>query len=194
MTRFARWGFALALLPVAACSSNNPPPMTAMPASMTMPAVSEADTAFAVAAANSDMTEIQTSQMALQKARRPAVKQYAQMMIDEHQRSTQRLMGIAQGKGMVLPTALDAQHQQMVDQLGPVPAGPRFDREYLRGQVMAHQQTLATMQRYAANGTDPELKAFASDMAPVVANHLQMAQRLSGMRPARAGRAMRGSS
>lgn len=188
MIRLARWGFALALLPLAACSSNPPPPpMMSAPA----PMVSEDARTFAVAAANSDMTEIQSSQVALQKARRPAVKQYAQMMIDHHNQSTQRLMGIAQGKSIVLPTALDAEHQQMVDQLNPVPAGPRFDREYLRMQVMAHQQTLATMQQYAANGTDPELKAFAAEMAPVVQNHLQMAQRLSGMggRPmARGGR------
>lgn len=179
MTRLARWGFALALLPLAACSSNPPPPpmMSAAP----MPMVSEADNAFAMAAANSDMTEIQSSQLALQKARRPAVRQYAQMMIDHHTQSTQRLTTIAQGKGMVLPTALDARHQGMVDQLNPVPAGPRFDREYLRMQVMAHQETLATMQQYAANGADPELKQFAADMAPVVQNHLQMAQRLSGM-------------
>lgn len=190
MTRLARWGFALALLPLAACSGNPPPaPMAAMPA---MPMVSEADSTFAMAAANSDMTEIQSSQIALQKARRPAVRQFAQMMIDEHTRSTQRLMTIAQGKNIVLPTALDAQHQQMVDQLNPVPAGPRFDREYLRMQVMSHQQTLATMQQYAANGTDPELKQFASDMVPVVQNHLQMAQRLGGMGGGRMARPARG--
>ena len=187
MTRLARWGFALALLPLAACSSNPPPPpmMAAPPA----PMVSEDARTFAVAAANSDMTEVQSSQAALQKARRPAVRQYAQMMVDHHNQSSQRLMTIAQGKGIVLPTALDADHQQMVDRLNPVPAGPRFDREYLRMQVMAHQQTLTTMQQYAANGTDPELKQFASDMAPVVQNHLQMAQRLSGA----GGRVARGT-
>ena len=189
MTHLARWGFALALLPLAACASNPPPaPMAAAPM---MPMVSEADSAFATAAANSDMTEIQTSQLALQKARRPAVKQFAQQMITEHSQSTQRLMTIAQGKGIVLPTALDAQHQQMVDTLNPVPAGAGFDRQYLQGQVMSHQQTLAVMQQYAANGTDPELKAFATEMAPVVQAHLQMAQRLSGMGTGRVARTPR---
>ena len=183
MTRFARWGFALALLPIAACSSNTPAPMMASPApAPMMPAANPADSAFVTAAAQSDLFEQQTSQLALTRARTPAVKSFAQMMIDAHTQSTSRLAGIAQAKGIMLPTALDSDQQPMLDSLNGMPTGATFQRSYLRAQVMGHQKTLAVMQNYAANGTDPDLKAFASDMIPVIQRHLAAARRLSGAR------------
>ena len=182
MNRYARLGFALALLPIAACSSNPPPMAMPVSAAPQMPMANPADSAFVAAAAQSDIFEQQTSQLALTKARTPAVKSYAQMMIDAHTQSTSRLAGIAQMKGIALPTALDSDQQPMLDSLNGMPTGATFQRSYLRAQIDGHQKTLATMQNYAANGTDPELKAFASEMVPVIQRHLTAARRLAGVR------------
>ena len=184
MNRYARWGFALTLLPIAACSTS-PAPMPApmaMAAPAPMPMAAPADSNFVMAAANTDMTEIQAAQQALEKGRSPAVKRFAQMMIDAHTGMSQRLSSIAASKGITVPTTLDAQHQQMVDMLTQTPAGARFDAAYIRSQVMGHQMAVQLVSAYAANGADPDLKAYAQQGLPEIRKHLAMARSLSGRR------------
>lgn len=50
---------------------------------------------------------------------------------------------------------------------------------WMDGQVQAHTKTLAEYQKYLKKGQDPQLKAFASQISPIVADHLQMAQKMA---------------
>lgn len=50
---------------------------------------------FVQKAAQSDITEIKTSQLALQRSHNPQVKQFAQMMIREHTQSSSKLKPLA---------------------------------------------------------------------------------------------------
>lgn len=133
---------------------------------------------FVAAAASSDQFEIQSSQMALQMSRNPQVRQFAQMMIDAHSRTTAELTQITQANGMAPPPPTPLPPQQAaLDRLRA--AGPgMFDAAYKQEQIAGHQETLSTMQNYAAQGDNQALRGFASRTAPIVAQHLQMAQSL----------------
>ena len=65
----------------------------------TLPSTTTQDQNFAMQAAGSDMFEIQSSQLALQKSRNPAIRRFAQQMVEAHTRSRaerrQRLHRIA---------------------------------------------------------------------------------------------------
>ncbi|MUG92931.1 DUF4142 domain-containing protein [Scytonema sp. UIC 10036] len=134
---------------------------------------------FATQARQSDLLEIQTSQLALQRAKSPEVRNFAQRMIKEHTNSSQQLTKIAQQKGYKLPTTLGDANRALLTQLTNA-SGTNFDQAYMQGQVTAHTKTLANYQNYISNGTDAELKAFANKVAPVVAEHLKMAQSMVG--------------
>ena len=177
-------GFALALLPLAACTPNRVNPMAAtIPQPVPFgPSVSAADTQFAVQASQSDLFETATSQMALQKARRPGVRQYAQRMIDHHSTSTQQLQRLANAKGINLPGALEPQQQQAVAALDAASPGASFERQYLAGQIDGHVATAGTFRSQIASGTDPELKAMAEQNLPEIERHLEDARRLAGAR------------
>ncbi|MFL9455038.1 MULTISPECIES: DUF4142 domain-containing protein [Nostocales] len=137
------------------------------------------DQEFVTQAGQSDQFEIQTSQLALQRAKSPEVKKYAQQMINEHKNSTQQLRKISQQKGYKLPTSVGDANRSLLTQVTNA-TGTNFDQAYMQAQVAAHRKTLANYQNYISNGTDAELKAFANKIAPVVANHLNMAQSMVG--------------
>nr|WP_295373341.1 DUF4142 domain-containing protein [uncultured Sphingosinicella sp.] len=129
-------------------------------------------------AASSDMYEIQSSQIALTKAQMPQVRQFAQMMVNDHTNTTQQLMAASRAAGLPpMAPMMMPMHARMVAQLQAAPGGAAFDRLYARQQLMAHQQALALHSNYAARGDTPALRAVASGATPIVRGHLQMVQR-----------------
>ena len=164
----------LALLPLAACSSNPPPP----PPAPAMPAASAQDQNFVAMAAQSDMFEVQSSQLALQKSHNRRYREFAQHMIDDHTKTTQQLTSLAGQKNIALPTSLSSELQEELTALGA--AGNAFDRKYRADQISGHETAAKNLQDEISNGTDPDLKAFAQNTLPTVQEHLKLAQRLSG--------------
>lgn len=186
MNNLVRLGFALALLPVAACTPNPANPVAAtipQPPAVT-PTVSAADSSFALQAARSDLFEITTSQIALQKARTPAVRAYAQQMIDQHTQTTQELNQLVAAKGISVPQppGLEPVQQQAVGLLQNANPGRAFERSYLDGQITGHSATVQSYEQQVALGSDPEMKAFAQRHLPTIQQHLAEARRLYGRR------------
>jgi putative membrane protein len=181
MSNHSRWAIAFLLLPLAACNPNPSTPMAqTVPMPQTMPGVSAQDQNFAVNAAASDLFEIQSSQLALQKSHNPAVQRFARRMIDDHTRSTQQLTTLASAKGIPLTPALDPTQQQAMAVLQG--AARTFDREYWRAQVRGHQAAAALYQTEINGGYDGDLKGFAQQTLPIIQQHLDMAQRQGGIR------------
>jgi putative membrane protein len=177
--KLARWGFAIALLPLAACNPNPSTPMAStVPMPQTLPTVSAQDQSFVQLAASSDMFEIRSSQLALQRSRSPAVRRFAERMIADHSKSSQQLGALAQAKGIVLPSELDPEQQRMMMALDNTRR--IFDREYFRQQAFAHQATASAYQTEISSGYDADLRGFAQQTLPIVQDHLAMAQRMRG--------------
>lgn len=186
MNTLVRLGFAVALLPVAACTPNPANPVAATIPQPPAPTatVSAADNSFALQAARSDLFEVTSSQLALQKARTPAVRAYAQQMVDQHSQSTQDLNRLVAAKGISVPQppGLEPVQQQAVGLLQNLGPGRAFERAYLSGQVTGHSATVQSYEQQVALGTDPEMKAFAQQYLPHVQQHLVEARRLNGQR------------
>jgi putative membrane protein len=138
--------------------------------------LSAVDRQFMMKAAQSDMTEIRTSQLALSRSQNPQVRQFAQQMIQHHTQSSSKLKPLAAQKGVTLPKDL-GENQALLTQLTKL-SGTQFDQAYLSGQVKAHSKTQALYQKELQQGKDPAVKAFASQVLPVVTAHLRMAQNM----------------
>ena len=175
MAKLAPWAL-LALLPLAACNTNSSSPFGQTVPQPVPATVFAQDQSYALQAANSDMFEIQSSQMALQKSRSPAIRRFAQRMIDDHTTTSQTLQTIAGQKGIALPTELDPPTMQKMSVLSA--ANRTFDREYLAAQVSGHRDALQNAQVESSSGQDPDLKMAAQQTAPMIQDHLNMAQRL----------------
>ena len=132
-------------------------------------------------AASSDQFEIQSGQLALQRSQNPAVRQFAQMLIDHHTQTTTQLASAALSSGLpVPPPAMTGAHAQMLANLR---AAPAFDVAFRDAQVMAHQEALALHQNYATGGDVPALRTVAGAAVPIIQQHLATAQALAVTAP-----------
>lgn len=137
------------------------------------------DQAFADDAAASDAFEIQTSQLAASKAKSAKVKTFAEAMIKAHTQSTAKLKTAAAAASPAITPQpqLTPMQQQTLEAL-TAQSGAEFDTAYKQAQAEAHQMTLDKLKAYSASGAQAPLKAFATEMVPVVTGHLNMAKGL----------------
>jgi putative membrane protein len=173
-------GCSVLALGLAACSPKNPeaeatkttPAATDTTTSGAMPAVADDKTKnFVEKAALTDMFEIESAKIALERSKVKPVKDFAQMMIDDHTATTAELGPLASTAGVVPPTALDEDRMKKLDELKTAKVQD-FDDKYIDQQTTAHSAALDLMKDYAQNGKDSGINAFAAKVAPKVDAHL----------------------
>jgi putative membrane protein len=133
---------------------------------------------FVLQASASDMFEIESSKLAVQKGDE-ATKAFAQQMIADHEKTSAELKALlAGGKIQGTPvTALTEDHKEEVDGLAKL-EGAEFNEEYIDAQVEAHEDAVDLFKRYADEGENAELKAWAAKTLPALEHHYKMAQDL----------------
>jgi len=159
---------ALVIAPALAQTTTTAPASNPPASTMATTNVNAAE--FVNKAANSDMFEVQSSQLALNKTQDNRVREFAQHMIQDHTQASEKLKAAAQG--MTVPTSLDQEHAQMLQQLQQA-SGNDFTRSYVQMQFMGHQRAVALFDSYAQNGDNAQLKQFAQQTAPTLRTHLQ---------------------
>jgi putative membrane protein len=134
---------------------------------------------FVTKVAISDMFEIQSSQLALSKEADADTKPFAEKMVQDHQKTSTELKALVDGGKVkaTLPTALDSQHQKMLDELKGK-NGKDFDASYDQTQLKSHQDAVALFEAYAKSGDNAELKGWAGQTLPHLKEHLSMAEKL----------------
>lgn len=120
-----------------------------------------------------------TSQLATGRAENAVVRTFSQLETEEQ-------MAFAEARRMAglpvpAPSMMDAQKQQMVQQLQGM-RGAEFDRMYVQGQVMGHQELLQLHQAMAQSGTRQEERMLATVAVPAIKSHLSMLQGIQQMR------------
>jgi len=152
------------------------------------------DQAFVRGAASGGMMEVQAGKLALQKAQKPEIKEFAQKLIDDHTKANQRLMQIAQSKQIQIPREMKAGDRGELQDLQEL-SGEQFENAFVINQLGDHVKMVAKFQKCAQKLQDPELKAFAQEQLAGLQQHLQHAQQLAGWDAAQtAGARIQGSS
>ncbi len=169
MSKFLSVALALGFAAAPAVAQTPPPPP---------PAAAKAQAAAYVKAAGmSDLYEITSSKLALQKSRNEDVRRFAQMMIDHHTQTTAATVRAAQQDGLTPTPPKLGGAEASIGELRRASADG-FDRLYIGQQLPAHQAALDLHQSFAANGDRPALKASAQAAVPIVQQHIQMLQQM----------------
>jgi putative membrane protein len=92
-----------------------------------------------------NMAEIELSRIALDKAASPAIKAFAQKMIDEHGVAGNKLKSVVSGQPIEWPAEIDDKHRKTVDELSKN-QGAHFDREYVKAMIDGHQDFTAKLE------------------------------------------------
>jgi putative membrane protein len=126
----------------------------------------------------SNMFEIQSSQVALEKSEQEDVRTFAQHMVDDHTKAAEDMKAAAEADGMTsVPTELDEKHQGMMDQLNAA-SGEEFDQLYTQMQVQAHEEAVGLFKGFSQSGGDSQLQAFAEATLPTLEEHYAETQEL----------------
>ena len=134
---------------------------------------------FVQEAAIGGLFEVQSSQLAEQRAQDPSVKAFAERMVADHTKANDQLKQVVSAGNMnvQIPATLDSTHQTKLDKLQSL-NGNGFTQRYDNDQVTAHEETVSLFQRYAKGGDNPALKQFAQQTLPTLQDHLAMAKKL----------------
>ncbi len=141
-------------------------------------AVDEADAKFTTQAAVGGMAEVELGKLALEKSSNAKVKEFATMMVKDHGMANTELMAIAKLKNITLPSTVDDEHKQKMDDLSKK-TGADFDKAYVDAMVSGHKSTLKLMEDESKNGKDADLKSFATKTAPIVQGHLVIINKIN---------------
>ncbi|HVW75595.1 MAG TPA: DUF4142 domain-containing protein [Rhizomicrobium sp.] len=134
---------------------------------------------FVNAAATSDMYEVAAGKIAEQRAQSPAVREFAQKMVEAHTQTTDKLKSIIADNNIKVapPSHVDNRRQGMLDDLRGAKAQD-FDHRYITQQIAAHQEADTLFRGYAKDGDNMAIKDFAAKTDPVIKMHLAMARKL----------------
>jgi len=147
----------------------------AMGTAGSMGQLSRGDRQFVEETAMANRAELELSRLAAQKASNPAVKQFAQHMVQDHSQASTQLMSVAQQKGVTLPNDVPEPDERLRDRLNQA-SGNEFDMLYMKHMLAAHTKDLTSFQLQSQTGQDPDVKRFAASKVPTLQEHRQQAE------------------
>ena len=125
--------------------------------------------------------EVDYSQVGVDKATNPSVKQFAQMMVKDHGDMLASVKNLST-KLNVTPAAndkvndLQKENQKDITDLNGKTVGKDFDKEFMEEQVDMHQETLDLLNDLDSKTTNADLKAAIAEAKPKVQAHLDQAK------------------
>jgi putative membrane protein len=129
-------------------------------------------------AAQANMTEAHIGQMAETQASESQVKDFGQKLINDHTDAYTQLTALAAKTGESIPTGIDVRKISTVEQLMKL-KGKQFDHQFVQSEIRDHEKAIADFKREAQRGQDPDVKAYASKMIPILEGHLKQAKTLA---------------
>lgn len=134
---------------------------------------------FVLKAATSDMFEIESSKLALERDDAPT-KTLAQQMVADHQKTTDEMKQLVDSGKVkaALPSSMTEAQQETLNKLKGL-HGADFTEQYHWDQVSAHKDAVDLFERYGDEGENADLKARAAKTRPALEHHLMIAEDLN---------------
>ncbi|MGH8140324.1 MAG: DUF4142 domain-containing protein [Steroidobacteraceae bacterium] len=136
------------------------------------------DQAFFKHAAEGGTAEVDAGTLAQSKGNSQAVKDFGAMMVKDHTAANDKLKSIATAENIDLPGKSSVAQLASKAKLELL-SGDTFDKSYIKGQIKAHEETVALFKKEIASGTDAQAKAFATDTLPTVREHLKKIRQIA---------------
>ncbi|HEX3628031.1 MAG TPA: DUF4142 domain-containing protein [Verrucomicrobiae bacterium] len=126
-------------------------------------------------------TEVQLGQMAQQKAASPAVREFGAQMARDHAGLNVQLQRVLTEQGITEPGGKEKSTRSTGAMEGH--SGQDFDHAYMQNMISDHKKDLAEFKKEAAEGKDPEIRAWAAQTVPTLEQHLQKAEQTDANLP-----------
>jgi putative membrane protein len=149
---------------------------------MTVPLIARAldntDAQFYKDAAEGNMAEVELGHLAQDNSDNARVKHFGAVMVSDHSSADEKLRSLATERNVTLPAHPSAAQVALTAKLA-VLSGKTFDKSYIKSTIKDHEADIAIFKREIAEGQDPDAKAFAAVMLPMLQAHLNALQTIS---------------
>jgi putative membrane protein len=137
------------------------------------------DQQFLDFAAQTDMVEANLGQMAGSVASSQQVKDYGQMLVNDHTADFNELYKLAQQTNLTRPDAIGTeQNKAMIDPFQKL-KGEAFDKRYIHEMIAGHTKAIAVYKKEAADAQNAAVKSYAEQTLPTLQKHLDNAKALT---------------
>ena len=126
--------------------------------------------AYVAAASSIDLFEMQSAQLALQRAQDAANRAFAERVLSAHQGTSAQLSFAGRRLNLLPSASLNAEHQAMLNALS---ATGDFDNTYRAQQRIVIEQGVQLHSGYARSGDSPTLRPIAENAENVMRANLQ---------------------
>lgn len=147
-------------------------PVTALAAN---PQVSPQDRSWLIAAHQSNLAEISSGNLAVEKGHTDAVRTAGRMLNRDHSELDSRLRPVAQELGVKLPAKPNAEQQQEAEEFKSL-SGTQFDQTWTQKEADGHVKAIEMTEREIQTGSVPQVKQLAQSALPVLKKHLSTLQ------------------
>jgi predicted outer membrane protein len=127
------------------------------------------DKEFARRATLRGITDLELARLAEQKASSPAVKQFAQQIVNDQGTANDELKRVAGSSSITTPEAVDSKHKAEIARLASLD-GPAFDRAYIADQLSTARETSADFTMRPAPAWTPASKTSHREPFPKRSN------------------------
>jgi len=135
----------------------------------------EEDSDYLVAAAETDMKEIELGKLAQQKSTNADVQALGKMMVEQHTKALADLKAAAAKKNISIPAALTDKGQDAYKDLNDK-TGHDFDKAYADKMVDGHEKMIEKMEKASEKAADADIRMWAANMLPTLRTHLEHAK------------------
>jgi putative membrane protein len=141
--------------------------------------ITQQDKELANKLAQGSISEVQIGKMVKDKASDPAVKDFANRMVEDHSKMDQQIRHWASLNGIKLPTTPSADGQELKDRLAKE-SGKSYDQEYIRSMLADHKKDISGLQHFMTSHPDTSLKSVVTQTLPILENHIRVAENVAG--------------
>ena len=124
--------------------------------------------------------EVTLGKLAAERAAHPEVKEFAQMMVREHQMAGEELRQAATAANLQLETPqgeeTNRDHKNAQEELMKL-NGPEFDKKYMDLMVEEHEEAVSEIEKQT-DTENAEVRRWAAKTLPKVRQHLEHARQL----------------
>ena len=141
---------AMVALNASAQPSNGEVPRGQSSAAPSSSAQSADDSKFLQEAIRGNTAEVKMGELAKQHAQSKDVRDYGQMLIDDHSKANDKAIAAAKSMNVTAPTEPSAQQKQEHDMIAKL-SGSQFDSMFMDHMVRDHQEDIAKVHRASAD-------------------------------------------
>lgn len=124
------------------------------------------------------IAEIEAAKVALETTQSEDIREFAQMMIDDHTKGREKLAELAAGDDDLEladdATLMDRAKVMILEMRD----GESFDQAYANNQVNAHEETIELYRDYTQEGEHEQLREHAESELSTLEEHLEKAREL----------------